>query len=157
MKRLLPSLALALGFVVAASPAQATTTYAATKYPLVFAHGMAGFDNIGPLDYWYGIPTDLTNNATSTAVFTVSSVGGLPLTFQWLKNGLAVEDGGSISITAVKRRVFQLRVSASRARNAIGPSTANSGSAKRAWPDGTRRDLPGNLSAHHAAAALTVG
>ena len=35
------------------------SSYAETRYPIVLAHGMAGFDNIGPLDYWYGIPGDL--------------------------------------------------------------------------------------------------
>src|SRR5699024_11517440 len=33
--------------------------YTKTQYPIVLAHGMSGFDNIGPVDYWYQIPSDL--------------------------------------------------------------------------------------------------
>lgn len=66
---------------LAAVPAQAASTYAQTKYPLVFAHGMAGFDKIGPLDYWYGIPQDLKANGakvylTQVASFESSDVRG---------------------------------------------------------------------------------
>ncbi|MDP2226175.1 MAG: triacylglycerol lipase [Moraxellaceae bacterium] len=50
-----------------------TSTYAKTKYPVVFAHGMAGFSKIGPLDYWYGIPQDLAKNGTRAYVTQVSS------------------------------------------------------------------------------------
>jgi len=74
MSRLFNSLAIALGLsVVASTPALAATTYAQTKYPIVFAHGMAGFAKVGPLDYWYGIPSDLTNNGARVYLTTVSS------------------------------------------------------------------------------------
>lgn len=66
------TLALALG-VTAAVPAQAASTYAKTKYPIVLAHGMAGFANIGPMDYWHGIPSDLRNNGAKVYLTTVSS------------------------------------------------------------------------------------
>lgn len=72
MKRMLPTLALTLGALAAAAPAQASD-YAKTKYPIVFAHGLSGFANIGPLDYWYGIPTDLQANGASTFVTQVSA------------------------------------------------------------------------------------
>lgn len=72
MKRILPSLALTLGALAATAPAHASD-YAKTKYPIVFAHGLSGFANIGPLDYWYGIPTDLQANGASTFVTQVSA------------------------------------------------------------------------------------
>ena len=50
---------------VTAAPAIAST-YAQTNYPIVLAHGMAGFDKIGPIDYWYGIPQDLASNGATT-------------------------------------------------------------------------------------------
>lgn len=50
-----------------------TSTYTKTRYPVVFAHGMAGFSKIGPLDYWYGIPQDLAKNGARTYVTQVSS------------------------------------------------------------------------------------
>ncbi len=49
-----------------AAPAQAATAgpaiatgYTQTQYPVVLVHGFLGFDNIGPINYWYGIPAAL--------------------------------------------------------------------------------------------------
>ena len=33
--------------------------YTATRYPIVLVHGLFGFDSIGPLEYFYGIPAAL--------------------------------------------------------------------------------------------------
>lgn len=51
------------------------SSYAKTKHPIVFAHGMAGFSKIGPVDYWYGIPQDLARNGASVYVTQVASFG----------------------------------------------------------------------------------
>lgn len=51
------------------------SSYAKTKYPIVLAHGMAGFSKVGPLDYWYGIPQDLAKNGASVYVTQVASFG----------------------------------------------------------------------------------
>lgn len=49
--------------------AKASSSYAKTKYPIVFAHGMAGFIQIGTdqfgLDYWYQILPDLARNGAN--------------------------------------------------------------------------------------------
>ena len=37
--------------------------YTQTKYPIVLVHGLFGFDNIGPVDYWYGIPSALRGDS----------------------------------------------------------------------------------------------
>ncbi|PWU08561.1 MAG: hypothetical protein C5B50_29385 [Verrucomicrobia bacterium] len=42
-------------------------------------------------------PLSLTNNATTTAMFSITGYGGLPLSYQWLKNGGLLSDGGKIS------------------------------------------------------------
>ena len=48
-------------------------TYAQTRYPIVFAHGMFGFNNIaGVIEYWYGIPEDLRANGAQVYVTQVS-------------------------------------------------------------------------------------
>ena len=47
--------------------------YTKTKYPIVLAHGLAGFDNIGPLDYWYQIPSELRKDGAQVFVTQVSS------------------------------------------------------------------------------------
>ncbi|MCD6061914.1 MAG: triacylglycerol lipase [Moraxellaceae bacterium] len=50
-----------------------TSTYAKTRYPIVLAHGMAGFSRIGPLDYWYGIPQELSKAGANVYVTQVAS------------------------------------------------------------------------------------
>jgi triacylglycerol esterase/lipase EstA (alpha/beta hydrolase family) len=35
---------------------------APNRYPMVFVHGMGGFENLGPWDYFYGIPMMLRQN-----------------------------------------------------------------------------------------------
>ena len=49
------------------------SNYAHTRYPIVLAHGMAGFNQIGPIDYWYGIPQNLAANGASVYVTQVAS------------------------------------------------------------------------------------
>lgn len=47
--------------------------YTKTKYPVVLAHGMAGFDELfGVLEYWYGIPDALRDGGASVYVTHVS-------------------------------------------------------------------------------------
>ena len=108
MKKTFAPLALAAATLFAASAASATSanynicttsgcktagsatvsgSSAATKYPIVLAHGMAGFSAIGPIDYFYGIPGDLTANGakvyvTQVASFNSSSVRGEQLLTQ---------------------------------------------------------------------------
>lgn len=49
------------------------SSYAKTRYPIVLAHGMAGFSKVGPLDYWYGIPQELAKNGANVYVTQVAS------------------------------------------------------------------------------------
>lgn len=68
-------LALALGVGLAASgEAIAATGYTQTKYPVVLAHGMLGFDSILGIDYWYGIPSALRRDGASVYVTEVSQL-----------------------------------------------------------------------------------
>ena len=46
----------------------APTGYTATRYPIVLVHGLFGFDNVGPVEYFYGIPDALRSGGAS--VFT---------------------------------------------------------------------------------------
>ena len=57
---LLPASALAAG-------------YTQTKYPIVLVHGLFGFDNIGPVEYWYGIPSALRADGARVYVTQVSA------------------------------------------------------------------------------------
>lgn len=78
-------LALCLGAGLAFSGvAQASlfsSNYTKTKYPIVLAHGMLGFDNILGIDYWYGIPSALRKDGaqvftTEVAQLNTSEVRG---------------------------------------------------------------------------------
>lgn len=47
--------------------------YTQTKYPIVLVHGLFGFDRIGPVDYFYGIPAALRSGGASVYMTTVSA------------------------------------------------------------------------------------
>jgi triacylglycerol lipase len=56
------------------SPKTGCGDYTKTKYPIVLAHGAAGFDSVlGVLDYWFGIADDLASNGARVYVTEVSS------------------------------------------------------------------------------------
>lgn len=47
--------------------------YTQTNYPIVLVHGLFGFDNIGPVDYWYGVPSALRADGAKVYVTQVSA------------------------------------------------------------------------------------
>ncbi|MFZ5756138.1 MAG: lipase family alpha/beta hydrolase [Pseudomonadota bacterium] len=49
-------------------------SYTKTKYPIVLVHGAAGFDQLGPIDYFYGIPQALMSGGASVYVPQVSAI-----------------------------------------------------------------------------------
>lgn len=61
---------LSLGF---ATHAAAADTYTQTRYPVVLVHGAFGFDAIGPVNYFYGVPSALRSGG---AVVYTPSVSG---------------------------------------------------------------------------------
>jgi len=71
------ALSLALAGMLPAAVANAfclwDCSYAKTKYPIVLAHGMAGFDELfGVYEYWYGIPGALRDKGATVFVTEVS-------------------------------------------------------------------------------------
>ncbi len=71
--------ALCLGTVMAvSSQVQAglfgSSGYTQTRYPIVLAHGMLGFDSILGIDYWYGIPRALRRDGAQVYVTEVSQL-----------------------------------------------------------------------------------
>lgn len=62
----------ALCLAVLLVPAQAGT-YTQTKYPIVLVHGLFGFDNIGPVEYFYGIPSALRSDGAKVYTVQVSA------------------------------------------------------------------------------------
>jgi len=71
---------LGFGVLAAAKPADAfcwwwTCSYTKTKYPIVLAHGAAGFDELfGVFEYWYGIPSALDDGGATVFVTEVSQL-----------------------------------------------------------------------------------
>jgi triacylglycerol lipase len=62
--------ALSLGL----TPSNAQAQYTQTRYPIVLAHGLLGFDSIlGVYDYWYGMPSDLRSGGARVYVASYSA------------------------------------------------------------------------------------
>jgi triacylglycerol lipase len=59
--------ALALCSTLWAAPAHADT-YTQTRHPIVLVHGLFGFASIGPVEYWYGIPSALRSGGAKVYV-----------------------------------------------------------------------------------------
>lgn len=77
LSRFAPPL-LALGLVLLAGPARAFCLFncntAKTKYPIVLAHGLAGFDELfGVFEYFFGIPSELRDKGATVFVTQVSA------------------------------------------------------------------------------------
>lgn len=47
-------------------------TYTQTKYPVVLVHGLLGFDALGPVQYFYGVPADLRSGGATVYTASVS-------------------------------------------------------------------------------------
>ncbi len=47
--------------------------YTQTKYPVVLVHGLFGFDKIGPVEYFYGIPSALRSGGATVYTPAVSA------------------------------------------------------------------------------------
>lgn len=54
--------------------AATTSTFAASKYPIVLVHGFMGFDDIFGVDYFYQVPDNLRKNGAKVYVAAVSEV-----------------------------------------------------------------------------------
>jgi triacylglycerol lipase len=69
------ALALTLGLATLPRSAEAASTFAKTRYPIVLAHGLTGFRQLfGVIDYFFGIPGDLRSSGAQVFVTQVSAV-----------------------------------------------------------------------------------
>ena len=78
------------------------STYTKTKYPIVLAHGLLGFDQLLGVDYWYKIPQDLRSDGATVYVTQVSNtnyteVRGEQLISQ-IENILAVSGASKVNL-----------------------------------------------------------
>lgn len=72
-RKLFLTLCLGAG-LLASAQSFAATGYTQTRYPIVLAHGMFGFDSILGIDYWYGIPSGLRRHGATVYVAEVSQL-----------------------------------------------------------------------------------
>lgn len=60
-----------IAILVVPAPALAAG-YTQTKYPIVLVHGLFGFEKLGPVEYFYGIPSALRSGGAKVYTVTVS-------------------------------------------------------------------------------------
>ncbi|PRD20145.1 UNVERIFIED_CONTAM: lipA [Trichonephila clavipes] len=111
-----------------------TSSYAKTKYPILLAHGMAGFSAVGPLQYWNGITEDLVGNGANVFVaqqasFNSSEVRGEQLLIQ-AKQVLAITGAQKINLIGHSHGTQSVRYVAGLLPNKIASVTAVGGPTK---------------------------
>jgi triacylglycerol lipase len=76
--------------------------YTQTKYPIMLVHGLFGFDNIGPVDYFYGIPSALSSGGATVFVSQVSAANSTEVRGEQLyleiKKALALSGAAKINL-----------------------------------------------------------
>lgn len=103
MKKTLITKLMVILFAICTLPTQTWAAgYTETKYPIVLVHGLFGFDNIGPVDYWYGIPSALRSDGarvyvTQVAAANSTEVRGEQLLTQ-VKQILAVTGASKVNL-----------------------------------------------------------
>ena len=138
----LKKIALSGWLLALASPALAgwfngfsvNTNYAATRYPIVLAHGMSGFDSIGPLDYWNGITSDLTERGaqvylTQVSSFAASEVRGEQL-LQQVEEILAISGAEKVNLIGHSHGNQSIRYVAAVIPERIASATSVGGATK---------------------------
>jgi triacylglycerol lipase len=72
MKRFLAACAALLALLSSPTALNAADTYTQTKYPIVLVHGLLGFDALGPVQYFYGVPSELRRSGATVYTASVS-------------------------------------------------------------------------------------
>lgn len=134
MKTLLITATAIAAATLLAAPAEAASTYSQTKYPIVFAHGMTGFANIGPIEYWYGIPGDLRKNGakvyvTQESAFNSSELRGEQLLAQ-VEDILAVSGASKVNLIGHSHGNQSVRYVAGVRPDIVASATSVSGPTK---------------------------
>lgn len=91
-----------LALAVWPASAFAAAGYTQTKYPIVLVHGLFGFDNIGLVEYWYGIPAALRADGAKVYVVQVSAANATEVRGEQLltqvKQILAATGAGKVNL-----------------------------------------------------------
>jgi triacylglycerol lipase len=128
------------------------TGYAQTKYPIVLVHGLFGFDNIGPLEYFYGIPEDLRANGAQVFVSQVSAANSTEVRGEqllaYVKQVLAVTGAAKVNLIGHSHGGPTVRYVASVAPELVASVTSVAGPNKGAALADDLRGVapPGSIS-----------
>jgi triacylglycerol lipase len=83
-------------------PVQAMANYTQTRHPIVLVHGLLGFDNLGPVDYFYGVTSALRQNGAKVYVVQVSAANSTEVRGEQLitqiKKILAVSGASKVNL-----------------------------------------------------------
>ncbi len=114
-----------------APPAAPLSSVAQTRYPIVLAHGLSGFGEIGPLHYWHGIPEDLrvhgaTVFVTQVSAFNASEVRGQQLLRQ-VEQILAATGAGKVNLIGHSHGTQSVRYVAAMRPELVASVTAIAG------------------------------
>jgi len=105
--------------------------YAQTKYPIILVHGLFGFDNIGPLEYFYGIPEDLRANGAQVYVAQVAAANSTEVRGEqlltYVKQVLAVTGASKVNLIGHSHGGPTVRYVASVAPNLVASVTSVAG------------------------------
>ena len=105
--------------------------YAQTRYPIILVHGLFGFDNIGPLEYFYGIPEDLRANGAKVYVAQVSAANSTEVRGEqlltYVKQVLAVTGASKVNLIGHSHGGPTVRYVASVAPNLVASVTSVAG------------------------------
>jgi triacylglycerol lipase len=134
MKNIITATAIVVS--VLAAPTHAASTYAQTKYPVVLAHGMMGWDTMLGIEYWYQIPNDLRANGatvytTQASGLESSEVRGEQLLKQ-VKDILAISGKGKVNLIGHSHGGHSVRYVAAMMPNNIASVTTMATPAKGA-------------------------
>jgi triacylglycerol lipase len=72
MKHFFVACATSLALLSSPTALNAADTYTQTKYPIVLVHGLLGFDALGPVQYFYGVPSELRRSGATVYTASVS-------------------------------------------------------------------------------------
>ena len=107
------------------------TGYAQTKYPIILVHGLFGFDNIGPLEYFYGIPEDLRANGAKVYVAQVAAANSTEVRGEqlltYVKQVLAVTGAAKVNLIGHSHGGPTIRYVASVAPNLVASVSSVAG------------------------------
>ena len=103
MKKTLTMLVAALMVALSLLPVSSFAAgYTQTRYPIVLVHGVFGFDNIGPVEYFYGIPSALRYDGARVYTVQVSAANSTEVRGEQLltqvKQILAATGAGKVNL-----------------------------------------------------------